>query len=74
MKKFEVRYDPETIKQAIEKQRDSIIDQQIVRQAELEGIENRTKLILVFLHHSTRLILTSPVKFGRLGINFLVSH
>lgn len=46
MKKFEAKYDPETIKQAIEKQRQSIIDQQIARQAELEEIENRTKLIL----------------------------
>lgn len=46
MKKFEAKYDPETIKQAIEKQWDSIIDQQIARQAELEEIENRTKLIL----------------------------
>ncbi|MEO0094030.1 MAG: hypothetical protein ABIK93_08585 [candidate division WOR-3 bacterium] len=49
MKKFEAKYDSETIKQAIEKQRDSIIAQQIARQTELEEIENQTKLILIFL-------------------------
>lgn len=46
IKKFDAKYNPESIKQSIEKQRDSIIDQQIARQAELEEIENRTKVIL----------------------------
>lgn len=46
IKKFDAKYNPEAIKQSIEKQRDGIIDQQIARQSELEEIENRTKLIL----------------------------
>ena len=46
IQKFDAKYNPEAIKQSIEKQRNSIIDQQIARQAELEALENRTKLIL----------------------------
>jgi len=46
VKKFAAKYNPETIKQSIEKQREDIIDQQIARQAELEEVENRTKVIL----------------------------
>jgi hypothetical protein len=46
LQKFEAKYDPEAIRNAIEKQRDAIIEQQWVKQAELEKIENLTKLIL----------------------------
>jgi hypothetical protein len=46
IKKFDAKYNPEAIKQSIEKQREGIIDQQIARQAELEALENRTKVIL----------------------------
>ncbi len=46
IQKFEAKYDPETIRNAIEKQRDGIIEQQWVKQAELEKIENLTKVIL----------------------------
>lgn len=46
MSKFEAKYDPEAIKNAIEKQRDSIIAQLTVKQAELEKIENMTRIIL----------------------------
>lgn len=46
MKKFEANYDPDAIRQSIERQRDSIIEQQAVKQAELEKVDNQTKLIL----------------------------
>jgi hypothetical protein len=37
MKKFEANYDPDAIRQSIERQRDGILEQQAVKQAELEG-------------------------------------
>jgi len=46
MKKLEANYDPDTIRQSIERQRDGILEQQAVKQAELEKIENLTKLII----------------------------
>ena len=46
LQKFEAKYDPESIKKTIEKQRDAIIEQQWFKQAELEKIENLTKVIL----------------------------
>jgi len=46
MKKFEANYDPDSIKQSLAKQRDSIIEQQAVKQAQLEKVDNMTKLIL----------------------------
>lgn len=46
MAKFEAKYDPEAIRNAIEKQRDSIIAQQASKQAELEKMENMTRIIL----------------------------
>lgn len=46
MSKFEAKYDPESIKKAIGKHRDSIIAQQTVKQAELEKMENMTRIIL----------------------------
>jgi hypothetical protein len=46
MKKFEANYDPDAIRQSIERQRDSIIEQQAQKQAELEKVDNMTKLIL----------------------------
>jgi hypothetical protein len=46
MSKFEAKYDPEAIRNAIEKQRDSIIAQQKERQAEQEKLENMTRIIL----------------------------
>jgi len=46
MKKFEANYDPDAIRQSIERQRDSIIEQQTQKQAELEKVDNLTKLII----------------------------
>ena len=46
MKKFEANYDPDSIRQSIERQRDSILEQQAQKQAELEKVDNLTKLIL----------------------------
>lgn len=46
MKKFEANYDPDAIRQSIERQRDSILEQQAQKQAELEKVDNLTKLIL----------------------------
>jgi len=46
MKKLEANYDPDSIRQSLEKQRDGILEQQAVKQAELEKVENLTKLII----------------------------
>ena len=46
MKKFEANYDPDSIRQSIERQRDGILEQQAVKQAELEKVENLTKLLI----------------------------
>jgi len=46
MQKFEAKYDADSIRNAIEKMRDNIIEQQKVKQAELEKIENLTMTIL----------------------------
>jgi len=46
MKKLEANYDPDSIRQSLEKQRDGILEQQAVKQAELEKVENQTKLII----------------------------
>lgn len=46
MQQFEAKYDPDSIRNALEKQRDTIIEQQKVKQVELEKIENLTKIIL----------------------------
>jgi hypothetical protein len=46
IQKFKAKYDPEAIKNAIEKQLDAIIEQQTYTQSELEKIENLTKIIL----------------------------
>jgi hypothetical protein len=46
MKKFEANYDPDAIRQSLERQRESIIEQQAEKQAELEKVDNLTKLIL----------------------------
>lgn len=42
MRKLEANYDPDSIRQSIERQRDGILEQQ----AELEKVENLTKLII----------------------------
>lgn len=44
--KFKAKYDPERIKQAIESQRDGIIEQQAAKQQELVDVEIATKMIL----------------------------
>ncbi len=46
MKKFEANYDPDAIRQSLERQRDGIIEQQTAKQAELEKVDNLTKLII----------------------------
>lgn len=46
MKKFEANFDPDAIRQSLERQRESIIEQQAEKQAELEKVDNLTKLIL----------------------------
>ncbi len=46
MQKFQAKYDPDSIRNAIEKQMDSILEQQAVAQAQLEKVENMTKIIL----------------------------
>ncbi len=46
MNKFEANYDTDAIRQSLERQRDGIIEQQKVKQAELEKVDNQTKLIL----------------------------
>lgn len=46
VEKFKAKYDPESIRNAIEKQLDSIIEQQALAQSELEKVENLTKIIL----------------------------
>ena len=46
IQKFKAKYNPESIKNAIEKQLDAIIKQQTYTQSELEKIENLTKIIL----------------------------
>lgn len=46
MKKLDANYDPDTIRQSLERQRDGILEQQAVKQAELEKIENLTKLVI----------------------------
>lgn len=44
--KFRAKYDPEAIRNAIERQLDSILEQQQTAQAQLEKVENLTKIIL----------------------------
>ncbi|MEO0092023.1 MAG: hypothetical protein ABIK61_04885 [candidate division WOR-3 bacterium] len=46
IQKFRAKYDPETIRNAIEKQLDAIIEQQANTQTQLEKVENLTKVIL----------------------------
>jgi len=46
MQKFQAKYDPDAIRNAIEKQMDSILEQQTAAQTELEKVENLTKIVL----------------------------
>ncbi|MCX8014777.1 MAG: hypothetical protein N2748_02045, partial [candidate division WOR-3 bacterium] len=46
VQKFKAKYDPEVIRNAIEKQLDAIIEQQTYAQTQLEKVENLTKVIL----------------------------
>lgn len=46
MQKFQAKYDPEAIKNAIEKQMGAILEQQTAAQTQLEKVENMTKIIL----------------------------
>ena len=46
MKKLDANFDPDSIRQSLTKQRDSILEQQAVKQAELEKVENLTKLLI----------------------------
>ncbi len=46
IQKFQAKYGPESIKNAIERQLDAIIEQQTYTQAQLEKVENLTKVIL----------------------------
>jgi hypothetical protein len=46
MKKLDANFDPDSIRQSLTKQRDSIMEQQAVKQAELEKVENLTKLLI----------------------------
>ncbi|MCX7785048.1 MAG: hypothetical protein N2201_02290 [candidate division WOR-3 bacterium] len=46
VQKFKAKYDPEVIRNAVEKQLDAIIEQQTYAQTQLEKVENLTKVIL----------------------------
>jgi len=46
IQKFKAKYNPESIKGAIERQLDAIIEQQEFTQTQLEKVENMTKIIL----------------------------
>jgi hypothetical protein len=46
MQKLEANYDPDAIRDSLERQRESILEQQKTKQAELEKIENLTKLLI----------------------------
>ncbi len=46
IQKFRAKYDPEAIRNAIERQLDAIIEQQTYTQTQLEKVENLTKTIL----------------------------
>jgi len=46
IQKFKAKYNPDSIKVAIERQLDAIIEQQTYTQTELEKVENLTKTIL----------------------------
>jgi hypothetical protein len=46
IQKFKAKYNPDSIKVAIERQLDAIIEQQTVTQSQLEKVENMTKIIL----------------------------
>ncbi len=46
MQKLNANFDPDAIRDSLMRQRDSILEQQAVKQAELEKIENMTKLLI----------------------------
>ncbi|MBS4015540.1 MAG: hypothetical protein KGZ86_03790 [Candidatus Latescibacteria bacterium] len=46
MQKLEANYDPDAIRDSLQRQRESILEQQKTKQAELEKIENSTKLLI----------------------------
>jgi hypothetical protein len=46
MKKLEANFDPDAIRDSLLRQREAILEQQAVKQAELEKVENLTKLII----------------------------
>lgn len=64
IQKFKAKYNPESIKGAIERQLDSIIEQQTVTQSQLEKVENMTKIILGEENVPTPLII-SYLNFAR---------